>query len=208
MVRKTSDIALLLGSRGRGRPRGGGFARSVRGIWASWFGRSQWRDDRPPKHLLVPGWLAAAGVLAAFAGGYLAGGRFGTSPADGKAGLMATAPVTPVLFAENESDETEPLEANAFLVAMYPGIGDAEGRAQARQFAAWLVERDLKKARAYLVAQNDTWAVAVYYGSPAEQQATRDKLVALRDVPDQSFHEWREERRNKGEEWPRTWPTR
>jgi hypothetical protein len=202
VARKTSDIALLLGSRGRGRSRSG-VQRLVRGMWESWFGRSPWRDDRPSKHLLVPGWLAAAGVLAAFAGGYLAGGRFGGAAGDGVAGLRAEVPNAPVVF-----EATEPLEDEAFLVAMYPDAAEAEGSAQAKLFAGWLVEQGLKKAQPYLLPGIGAWSVAVYYGSPAEAQATRDKLAGLHDVPDRAFHDWREQRRKAGEDWPRTWRTR
>jgi hypothetical protein len=175
----------------------------MRGIWESWFGRSQWRDDRPARSVLVPGWLAGIGLLAAFAGGYLAGGRWGTTPGEGKAGLKAEAPVTPKFF-----EETEPLEDQAFLVAMYPELGDAEGRAQAKAFAAWLAGKDLRKAQPYLLPSKNVWTVAVYFANEVEQQATRDKLVALDDVPDRTFNQWRDDRRKAGEEWPRTWRTR
>ncbi len=174
----------------------------MRGVFESWFGRSQWRDDMPARSLLVPGWLAVVGVLAAFAGGYVAGGRFGAD-VGGQAGLKANAAVTPVLFEDNE-----PLEDQAFLVAMYPELGDAEARAQAKALAGWLAARDLHKAQPYLLPGKNVWAVAVYFANEAEQLATRDKLAALQDVPDGTFNQWRDDRRNAGEQWPRTWRTR
>jgi hypothetical protein len=201
VARKTSDIALLLGSRGRGRSRSG-FGKTLRGMWETWFGRSPWRHERPARSVLVPGWIAALGVLAAFAGGYLAGGRFGGS-SDPKAGLTAKAPNTPMFF-----EESQPLEDQAFIVSLYPDVPDAEGRRQAKELAAWLVARDLKKAQPYLLPQRNVWSVAVYFANDAERQGTQARLAALQDVPDAAFTEWRASVLNAGEQWPRTCRTR
>jgi hypothetical protein len=201
VVRKTSDIALLLGSRGRGRSRSG-FSKTLRGIWETWFGRSPWRDERPARSMLVPAWLAALGVLGAFAGGYFAGGRFGGPPGD-KAGLLAKAPTTPGFF-----EEAAPLEDQAFVVAMYPDVPDAEGRAQAKELASWLAARELRKAQPYLLPDRNVWTVAVYFGSDDERLATQGRLSALQEVPDRSFNDWRAARLNAGKQWPPVRQTR
>jgi hypothetical protein len=93
-VRKSSDIAKLLGSRGR-RPSRSGFTRRVRSAIDGWVGRSRWRRD--PKALFgpVPGWVAALAVLLAFAGGYFLRGAVPAAGGGAEPPLNAQAPVDP-----------------------------------------------------------------------------------------------------------------
>lgn len=200
MVRKTSDMALLLGSRGRGRSRSG-LATFVRGIYESWFGRSQWRSERPARSLQVPGWLAAVALLAAFAGGFLVGGKLGGAPSEG-AGLQANKPATPSFVGEFDA---RPLSRTAFVVAAYPELAEADAKAAAKALSDWLVAQGLAKARPYLFPRQvgPVWTVAVYFDGEAEQQATRNLLTRLPEaVPDSTFLLYR----NTEAEWPKPWP--
>lgn len=202
MVRKTSDMALLLGSRGRGRSRSG-VGKFLLGVWETWFGRSQWRDERSRRSLQVPGWIAAVGVLAAFASGWLLGGKVGGQPPGGGAGLKANNPATPSFVGEFDA---RPMARKAFLVAMYPELAEADAKASAKALSDWLAGQKLAKARPYLAQgrKGPVWTVAVYF-EDHEQIATRDLLLGLPDqVPDASFVSLR-----KNEpEWPKAWDIR
>lgn len=198
MVRKTNDIALLLGSRGRGRSRSG-LSRFVRGLWDSWFARSQWRDERP-RSLQVPGWLAAGALLIAFAAGFLIGGQMGSkTPADA-AGLQARRGTTADWI---DNYDGRALTRTGFVVAHYLGVAEADARKRATELTHFLVEKGLGKARPYLATgtKGPLWTVTVWYEGDTEQRATRDKLVGLpEDVPDASFQFLR---KSGKEEWPK-----
>lgn len=201
MARKTSDIALLLSSRGRSRSKSG-FGYVVRNLVDTLLGRSQSgrglrRDDRRARGVSV--WVFAGGVLLAFAGGFLLGGRLG-GPADpGAAGLRAgVTGRTPSFVGEVDA---APMAPQAFVVSAYPGQVDDEARARAVALARYLQGHGLPKARPYRYPSRDgaVWVVAVYFDGEVEQQATRDRLRALpSDVPDETFGMLR----NSDEHWP------
>ncbi|MFY9343145.1 MAG: hypothetical protein WAT39_11680 [Planctomycetota bacterium] len=203
MVRKTSDIALLLGARGR-VPSRSGLGKFLHGILGSWFARSSWRSERPARVAQVPVWLAAVFAIAAFGGGYLVGGKPGLPP--GKNDLRIKAPGPNQAGFVGEID-ARPLEKKAFIVAAYPGVANADGKAAAKTLAEWLVGQKLEKARPYEYpgADGAFWVVAVYFNGDTELVATRDRLLALGEVPDASFAYYRESQRKKGEEWPLAW---
>lgn len=171
----------------------------LRGMWESWFGRSQWRDERPSRRLQVPGWLATVALLAAFAGGFLVGGRVG-KPGDGETGLQANRSPQKAQFIEVDG---KPLTRTAFIVSAYPETADATAKASASALSEWLRGRKLQKARPWLTTDkkgNPLWTVAVFFEEGPEEQATRDLLLGLpNDVPDQMFVDWR---KNMGPQWP------
>ncbi len=216
MARKSSDIALLLGSRGRARGRSGGFGKSLRGLFDSWFGRSQWREDRRGLFGMVPGWLTAVLVLAAFAGGWLVGGRL-QSPANG-AGDALNAQGREQADREAEARGVEPtvleiddkpMSRQAFIVSFYPGLAAADARARAVTFSRWLQQQGLAKAKPYEFPgeKGKVWTVLVYFENEIEQRATRERLQALpAEVPDQSFVRLRAE--IPDEQWPNQVPIR
>lgn len=174
-------MAMLLGSRGRARKNGGAWS-VARGLWQSVFGRSTWRDERPNK-VVVSGWIAAIGVLGAFACGWLAGDHFGAQAPNE---LATKARVEPGFLGEPEAEK---LASNAFIVSIYDG-DSADDKAHAKALARWLQGKGLAKSRPYLapIAGGSAWTVAVYYDGDAEFAATRDRLLGLpEDVPCGSF---------------------
>lgn len=206
VARKTSDIALLLGSRGRTRGRSG-FGKFVEtfvggfGFGSRSSGRSAWREERSPRHPQVSVWVSAVLVLAAFGGGYLVGGKNGgTVKNDLNAKLPAAGPAQPGFLGEFDA---RPLHKYAFIVAVYPGMAVADAKGAAKTLADWLVAAKLEKTRPYEFPAKDgpLWVVAVYYEGEAEMIATRDRLRALRDVPDTSFVHLQ----NTEAEWPKAW---
>jgi len=179
-------MALLLGSRGRGR-KSNGLWMFVRGLWQSVAGRSQWRDERPQR-LVLTGWVAGGSLLAVFALGYLTGDHFGQRGTPGSAELATKGRVEPGFLDEPEAEK---LSSNAFIVGLYVEADAADGKAHSKALAKWLQGKGLAKARPYLapIAGGATaWTVAVYYDGDAEFAATRGKLIGLpADVPDESF---------------------
>lgn len=197
MVRKTSDIALLLGSRGRTRTRSG-LSKFVRGVFDSWFGRSMWREERSARSTQVPGWAALLLVALAFGGGYLVGGRLGgVPPAKNDLRMKPSAAGFVGEF------DARPIHQKAFIVGAYPKLAPADAKAAAKQLADWLVDQKLDKARPFEYPAKDgpLWVVAVYFEGDAELIATRNRLLALTDVPDASFVHLR----NTEAEWPKSW---
>jgi hypothetical protein len=162
----------------------------LRGMWQSWFGRSQWRDERPSRRLQVPGWLAATALLGAFAGGYLIGGRVG-----GKAGETEALQVSRPQKAGFIDVDGQPMTRNAFIVSAYPETPEATAKAAAGALSEWLRGRRLQKAKPWLTtdrAGNPLWTVAVFFEGEAEEKATRDLLLGVpEDVPDEIFVHWR-----------------
>lgn len=201
MARKTSDIALLLGSRGRSRSKGG-FGYVVRSLVDAVLGRGQGgrslrRDDRRSRG--VSGWLFVGGVLLAFAGGFLLGGHLGGPNDAGPAGLRAgVTGRTPAFVGEVDA---LPMAPQAFVVSAYPGLVEDDARARAAALARYLQAQGLPKSRPYCYPARDgaVWVVAVYFDGEVEQAATRDRLRALpADVPDETFVMLR----NRDEHWP------
>lgn len=204
MVRRTSDIALLLGSRGRVKSRSG-FGRSVRSMIDGWFGRSSWREERPSKRL-VPGWLALIGVLAAFGGGFWCGDKAAHN-ATATSGLDAKPGKTAGFLDESP----EPLAKQFLMAAPYVNVPAAEAKAKAKALAEHLQGAGLAKARSHLypTAQGQFWVVAVYYDGESEMRATCDRMRKLpADVPDPHFVELRRMQESSEKGWPRSYDVR
>ena len=193
MVRKASDMVLLLGSRGRYRGRSGsGFLHTVRGLLSGLLGGGGRRGEtRASRASAVPGWLAFAGALLCFAGGFFVGGQVAAGksldPDRGAAGLQAGGGARPGVIGEVD---TKVLASRAFIVSAYPGLESAEAKGKARALSDFLRGQKLLKARPYEYAtqKGPVWVVAVYFDGDAEQAATRERLLQLPpEVPDEMF---------------------
>lgn len=173
----------------------------MRGLWDSWFARSQWRDERAAKNLQVPGWLAAAALLLAFGGGYLVGGKVKAGAGDGGASLQAKKGTSPEFL---DTCDGQPLTRTGFLVAHYLGAEETDAKARAMALTRYLKDKGLKSTKPYLAsgANGPLWTVAVWFDGETEQRALRDRLLALvpEDVPDASFQFLRKDGK---EEWPK-----
>lgn len=205
-------MALLLGARGRlGQRRGGGgggFLATAVSAVQGLFQRSWRSEQRSRSGRTVSGWLALGGVLAAFAVGFFAGGRF-AGPTD-NSGLHAKgggAPVTvpgatPQVLDPEKGPDNQKLGSTALAVAGH------KDQASARELCQYLNSRGLAKARPYEVpsAQGTAWVSVVYYDGPNERRATIERLRGLpaSDVPDTEFLRLR----NQGEQWPYEWTVR
>lgn len=200
MVRRTSDIALLLGSRGRVKSRSG-FGRSIGKMLEGWLGRSPWREERPSRRV-VPGWLALAAVLAAFAGGFWLGGK---SPREAAGTTLDAKPGKVAGFI----DEYERPSNRQFLMASaYLRATSAQGRASAKALAEYLNGKGLQKARPYLhsTPKGQFWVVAVFYEGDAELRASTALMRGLpADVPDAAFAALRQQYEATAEGWPRSY---
>lgn len=210
MVRKSSDMALLLGARGRlGQRRGGGggFLASVVSTVQGLF-QPNWRSEqRARSGRAIPGWLALGGVLAAFAVGFFAGGRF-AGPIDNsglhaKGGTPGTAPgVTPQVLDPDQQTVESPKGSTALAVSTHATL------AAARELCDYLKSRGLAKAQPYEAssAKGTAWVSVVYYDGPNERRASVERLRGLpaSDVPDREFLRLR----NQGEQWPYEWAIR
>ncbi len=206
LVRKSSDMASLLGSRGRSRPRGG-FVQGLRSVVNSWLGRSRSRERS--RGFELSGWLVAGSLLAAFAGGFLVRDRVGdfknpagldAKPSNGAVGS------TPAFQLELE---TRPIHNQCFVVAAYDGLAEADGKAQAKALAEYLRGKKLLKARPFPLktAKGTVWLVCVYYDGDTELLDTRNQLRGLpEDVPDGVFVALRAS--SEKDLWPRTWVVR
>jgi len=196
-------MAMLLGSRGRGRSRGG-FGKALRGVFGNLFGRGEWRPEPAAKVRVLPRWVAGFAAIVGLAGGYFLGTQNGGSTPAGLAGLKAPAPRTPGFVGELDAT---PLARQAFLVTLYPNAAEADAKANAKRFSDWLVGQGVKKARPYQakLANGLTWGVAVYFDGDAEQTATRNQLQQLpAEVPDAGFVELR----NTIQGWPKAYTVR
>jgi hypothetical protein len=196
VARKSSDMVLLLGSRGQYRGRNAGFLPSLRSSIASFFGRvgggrqrreSRGRRSSSSSGAAVSGLAILALLLVGFVGGFFVRGQFvGAAAKEGNAGLKA-GPQAPEIVGEMD---TSALASQAFIVSAYPGIEPATARQHARHLSDYLRGQQLAKARPYeYPSQNGPlWVVAVYFDGDAEQAATREKLRLLPlDVPDATF---------------------
>lgn len=209
MARKSSDMVLLLGSRGQYRGRNSGFLKSLRSAFGSFFGRVGSRQRGAGRGgsgrsggSLGSGLAVVALLLIGFVGGFFVRGQFASAaPKEGVAGLKA-GPQAPEIVGEMD---TAPLSSQAFIVSVYPGVEAAAARQRARHLSEYLRSQQLPKARPYeYPSQNGPlWVVAVYFDGDAEQAATRQKLTLLpAEVPDATFVELRKTEAG----WPTAWP--
>lgn len=191
MARKTSDIAMLLGSSSKSRSkRGQGLTGKLVGFIDSMLGRKSKRGRRQERReQTVPMLVFGVAVLLAFGGGYAIGGGFGNSFSNNGDG---TNPLRAQGRAPTFVDEvaTKPLAAEAFIVSAYPGVAAAEAKELAQSLSKYLTSKGLAKVRPYPWPQaNGTlWVVAVYFDGEAEAGKTKLALEELpMDVPDQMF---------------------
>ncbi len=210
MARKSSDMVLLLGSRGQYRGRNSGFLKSLRSAFGSFFGRvgSRQRSSGRSSGRGARSGGAASGLavlallLVGFVGGFFVRGHFvAAAPKEGTAGLKA-GPQAPDIVGEIE---TSALTSQAFIVSVYPGVEASVARQRARHLSDYLRGQQLPKARPYeFPSQNGPlWVVAVYFDGDDEQAATRHKLTLLpADVPDATFAELRKTEPG----WPTAYP--
>jgi hypothetical protein len=202
VVRRTSDIALLLGSRGRAKTRGG-FGRSFRQLLDGWFGRSPWREERPSRRV-VPGWLALGAVLGSFAGGFWLGGK--ATPRDGVAATLDAKVGKEAGFID--ADEM-PCNRQFLMAAAYIGLSSTQAHGSAKALAEYLRGKGLQKAKPYLfaTAKGPVWVVAVYYEGKTEEQKTTQLMRALpADVPDEAFLSLRRHQEASENGWPQSYP--
>jgi hypothetical protein len=207
VARKTSDMALLLGSRGRSRSSGSKFGDALRGIVGTVFGGSalRRREDGRRRSAAVPAWVASVLALGCFAGGFLMGDHFGqVKGAKASGDALRVSGRTPELLPESD---TARLSAEAFIVSAYPNLDATAAKAKAKALSDYLVGKTLKKARPleWSAGPSPLWVVAVYFDGPTEQAATKNLLTGLPvDVPDEAFVHLR----NTEVEWPKAWPIR
>jgi len=201
--RRLNDMAMLLGARVRGRPRGG-VGKALHSLFGGLFGRGEWRPGPAAKARVLPRWVAGFAVVVGIAAGFFFGMQAGGATPAGLSGLKAAVPRTPGFVGEFDAT---PLARQAFLVALYPNAAEADAKAIAKRFSDWLVGQGVKKARPYQakLATGPTWSVAVYFDGEAEQTATRNLLQRLpAEVPDAGFVELR----NTIQGWPKAYTVR
>lgn len=201
-------MALLLGARGRlGARKGGGFLAFVRGSLESLTGRSWRSEQRSQRGRSIPGWIAAAGVLVAFAGGFLAGGRFGGGGdaglhmQDGSrqngAGQAGGSQTGNCSRTGNSGDPTSRPQGNNPITGTPPSVLDPSETAKlsskalavcgynqaadAKAMSAALRARGCDKARPYEVQaeSGSVWLVVVYYDGDTKRQETIQLLQSL-----------------------------
>jgi len=199
-MRKTSDIAMLLGARGKSRSRSsrGGVFSSFFGVIDGVLGRSGKRRRKQRKQN-VPAMVFAVAVIAAFGGGFLVGGQFAEAAGDDP--LRARVGQAPD-FVNERLDEK--LADCGFAVAVYEPDklgGDAAAQQGALNLAKYL--RSMGLAKSGIWDTRDTrdtrvWVVVVYCEGDAEHDGTRDQLLNLpQDVPCETFAGYR-----AGSDWP------
>lgn len=192
-MRKTSDIAMLLGARGKSRSRS-----SRRGVFSPFLGvidgvlGYSGKRRRKQRKQNVPAMVFAVAVIAAFGGGFLVGGQFADAAGDDP--LRARVGRAPDFVNERL---TEKLADQGYVVAIYdPAIagGDAEAKQDALNLAKYLQGMGLEKSRALLwnTQEASFWVTVVYYEGDAERDGTKDQLLNLpEDVPCQEFASYR-----------------
>ena len=195
-MRKTSDIAMLLGARGKSRSRSsrGGVFSSFFGVIDGVLGRSGKRRRKQRKQN-VPAMVFAVAVIAAFGGGFLVGGQFADAAGDDP--LRARVGQAPDFVNEQETDK---LAAWGYVVAAFDPSepsSDAQAMRSAFDLAKYLQGQGLAKSRARRWS-NGVWVTVVYYEGDAECDGTRDQLLNLpADVPCPEFCMYRSE-----SDWP------
>lgn len=204
MARKTSDIAMLLGSRSKARTsKSTGLTSKLVGFIDSMLGRPSKGVRRQEKReQTVPLLVFAIAVLAAFGGGYAVGGGFGKSSDVDPLRAGGAIGRTPTFVDEVI---TEPMAPEAFIVSAYKGVPAAEAKARAQSLAKYLQGKGLTKTRPYPWPLDGAslWVVAVYFDGAAEAQKTLTLLQALPDdVPDEMFVRIREKDSATEAGWP------
>lgn len=209
MARKSSDMVMLLSSRGRPRRSrsGSSILGTLRRAAYNLFGTTPKSRDPGPSRAANGTWLALGLGLLCFGAGFLVGGRFGGGVDD--ADLRArtdprrAGPRTPEVL---DKPEPQKLTNSAFLVAVYDDADQSAALVKAENLSQFLIGKGFARARPYQwsTAQGPLWAVAVYYDGLAEQSLLRSKLLALTDVPDVAFTELRAARSGEGtkNDWP------
>jgi len=200
VVRKVSDMVLLLGSRGRSRSRGksglfSSLGRVVKGLLGGSSSEALLR--RPGRGASMGGWLALGAALACFAGGFLTGSHFGGKQKEGEALKIDSGPRTPGVI----DIDSKPIYNWAFVVSCYPTLPAAEAKAKVKELCDYLRAKGLKNAKPYEfpAKQGPLWVAAVYFDGPDQEKATNLALHALpEDVPDAAFVSLRK----SGEGWP------
>lgn len=209
-------MALLLGARGRlGSRKGGGFLSVVRGAFESLTGRSWRSEQRSQRGRSIPGWLAGVGVLAAFAGGFLAGGRFGGDAGPGGAGLHMQGSQQGAASGQDKAGGGGPagtpptvLDAGeAKLSSTALGVCGFRQLADAKAMCVTLKGRGLLRARPYEVKQgaDSVWVVVVYYDGDSQRQETIQMLRSLTAKEAPEVVTQRTSAENRGEAWPPEW---
>ena len=194
-MRKTSDIAMLLGSRGKSRSRGSrgsrkGFLTPLFRVVDGLLGRAT-KGRRKQRAQAVPMIIFTIGLLVAFGGGFLLGDRLNGGADDNP--LRARVGAQPGFVHEVD---TAKLADQGFVVAAFGEAGDApqpEARQSASDLAKYLQENDLPKSRPRQW-HNGVWVTVVYFDGDAERDRSLDLLVNLPDeVPSVEFRQSRAE---------------
>lgn len=202
-MRKTSDIAMLLGSRSKSRSRSsrGGFGSSFIGFVDGLLGRVG-KGRRKDRGQSVPMLVFAICVLVAFGGGFLLGDRL--SGGDGDNPLNARIGQKPGFI---HDVDTTPMGDEAFVVTAYrvtEDVPDAVARQRTVDLAKYLQSKGLEKARPYMWTKGGepVWITAVYFDGEADLQWTREMLLNMPDdVPDPLFCDLR----IQDSRWPSVW---
>lgn len=185
-MRKTSDIAMLLGSRSKSRSRGSkkslfsSFLRVVDGL----LGRSKGGRGKQ-RGASISTIVFACGLIGAFGGGFVVGERVGGA---GQESPLNTRVAQRPEFVHEV--DTAKLAAEGFVVAAYavtPERSDQDARQCAVDISKYLVENGLPKARPY-EWRAGLWVAVVYFDGDAERDHTRAMLLNMPDdVPDADF---------------------
>lgn len=197
-MRKTSDIAMLLGSRSKSRSRG-----SKKGLFSSFLrvvdgllGRPKGRRSKP-RSSSVSTIVFACGLVAAFGGGFVLGERVGGGEPASEGSLNARVAQRPGFVLEDTK-----LADNGFVVAAYAVTEQRPpevARRCAVDLAKYLSENGLAKSRPR-EWRDGLWVTVVYYEGDAERDHTRAMLLNMpEDAPDEDF------RRSRAEtDWPQS----
>lgn len=201
MARKSSDMILLLGSRGRASKRNSGFGgklrakfqgllgfggRSASGRGQSWVSGGR-RSGAASLLEMVPGWLAVMLALACFVGGYFVGGHFAVSRGGDPQGSGLNANGgddlsgrTPGMIGEVDA---KVLSNTAFALSMYNYKEPAAAKQAAKSLSDRLRSLGLAMARPYEypAADGPVWIVVVYYDGPDQRARTLAQILALPD---------------------------
>lgn len=203
MARKSSDMVMLLSSRGKTRrgKAGGSIFGAVTKVAADVFGISRKQRDPGPSRASTGLLLAVCVGAACFGAGYVVGGKFGVGTGNGELRIKDTR--RPGVIGEFDARK---LTDSAFVVALYTDADESFAKAKAQKLTEYLQGTGLPRTRPYLLPhpKGPFWTVAVYYDGDVEYAASRNKLLALRDVPDAEFQELRRDRTQEGSEkdWP------
>lgn len=185
-MRKTSDIAMLLGSRSKSRSRGSkkslfsSLVRVVDGL----LGRT--KSSRSKQRRASVSTLVFAGCLvAAFGGGFVIGERVGGGA--GEDPLNARVAQRPEFVHEVDAAK---LASEAFVAAAYLATetrSEEDAKESAVVLAKYLQANGLPKSRPYRWRAG-LWVTVVYFEGDAERDHTRAMLLNMPDgEPDEEF---------------------